>query len=325
METVRSRAQSLEALGYDGLVTTEIDHDPFLPLTLAADATRETELRTGIAVAFARSPMTLANMGHDLNAFSKGRFTLGLGSQIKPHITKRFSMPWSAPAARMHELVQALHAIWDNWYEGVPLDFRGRFYEHSLMTPGFMPKNTQFGRPRVVLAAVGPKMNETAAAIADGVIVHPFNTEKYLRQVILPSIETTLEAHGRQRREFEIAYPPMIVTGETEEAFDKAKADMRRRISFYGSTPAYKGVLDIEGWGDLQPELNLLSKNGRWDAMANLIDDSMLAAFAVVGEPDQIVPQLKARYGELVDRMKVNLDDLADKRRSDMVAQLKAA
>ena len=174
------QAKRLEGLGYNGVLTAETAHDPFFPLLLAAQETESIELMTSIAVAFSRTPMNLANIGHDLNSFSKGRFILGLGSQIRPHITKRFSMPWSKPAARMREFILAMRAIWQSWHEGAPLKFEGEFYTHSLMTPMFTPTDTDYGAPKVFLAAVGPMMTEVAGEVADGVIIHAFTTEKYL-------------------------------------------------------------------------------------------------------------------------------------------------
>ncbi len=241
LETVADRARFLEDCGYDGIMSSETAHDPFPPLVLAAEHTSRVELITAIAVAFARNPASLAHLGHDLNAFSGGRFVMGLGSQIRPHIQRRFSMPWSRPAARMKEFIEALHAIWDCWYDGKPLDFRGEFYSHTLMTPAFSPDDTRHGRPKITLATVGPRMTETAAAVSDGIVLHPFTTERYIRDVTVPIIERTLAAAGRQRRDFEIAYAPFVVSAATEEAFDALKLETRGRIAFYGSTPAYKG------------------------------------------------------------------------------------
>ncbi|HAB44894.1 MAG TPA: LLM class F420-dependent oxidoreductase, partial [Gammaproteobacteria bacterium] len=205
-----------------------------------------------------------------------GRFVLGLGSQIRPHITKRFSMPWSKPAARMREFISAMRAIWACWHEGMPLQFEGDFYTHSLMTPMFTPLDTQYGAPKVFLAAVGPLMTEVAGEVADGVIIHAFTTEKYLREVTLPAIDRGLAKAGRSRADFEISYPGFVVTGHTEEAFNANMAATRKQIAFYGSTPAYAPVLGVHGWGDLQPELNKLSKQGLWDDMGNLITDDIL-------------------------------------------------
>jgi alkanesulfonate monooxygenase SsuD/methylene tetrahydromethanopterin reductase-like flavin-dependent oxidoreductase (luciferase family) len=199
LDEVPTKARELEAQGFDGLITAEMSSDPFLPLLLAAEHTERIELMTSIAVAFARSPMILANLGNDLQAYSKGRFILGIGSQIAPHITKRFSMPWSRPAARMREFILAMRAIWDCWYKGEKLAFRGEFYTHTLMTPMFTPTNNPHGAPRVVLAAVGPRMTEVAGEVADGMLVHGFTTERYLREVTLPAVESGLAKAGRPR------------------------------------------------------------------------------------------------------------------------------
>jgi alkanesulfonate monooxygenase SsuD/methylene tetrahydromethanopterin reductase-like flavin-dependent oxidoreductase (luciferase family) len=322
LAAVPARARALEAAGYDGAVTAEIASDPFLPLALAAEHTERLELMTSIAVAFARNPMLLANVGHDLNAYSKGRFILGLGSQIRPHIQKRFSMPWSHPAARMRELILAMRAVWDCWYRGKPLDFRGEFYQHTLMTPMFTPTHTEYGAPRVFLAAVGPMMTEVAGEVADGLIAHAFTTDRYVRDVTLPAIARGLERSGRRREDFqitcpvfvvtgrddaradiELSFPTFVVTGETDEEWQKADAAVREQIAFYGSTPAYRGVLESYGWGDLQPELNRLSKAGQWDEMGRLIGDDVLDAFAIVGAPGEIAGKLEARYGGLFDRI----------------------
>ncbi len=319
-----AQAALLEDCGFDGIMTAETTNDPFLPLALAAEHTSRTELITGIAVAFARNPMTLAHLGHDLNAFSKGRFILGLGSQIRPHIQRRFSMPWSRPAARMTEFVRALHAIWDCWYDGKPLDFRGEFYSHTLMTPAFAPDDTRHGRPKIMLAAVGPRMTEAAAAVTDGIILHPFTTERYIREFTVPIIEQTLNNENRLRHDFEIAHAPFVISGADEQAFNASRRDVQGRIAFYGSTPAYKGVLDIHGWGDLQPELNRLSKLGRWDDMGALIEPDILNAFAVMGEPADVAAQIKTRYGPLVDRLNIDLGD--DKATvTALIQKLKAA
>ena len=325
LDTAGERARELEAMGYSGIMTAETGHDPFFPLLLAAQTTEKVDLMTAIAVAFARSPMTLANIGHDLNAASKGRFVLGLGSQIRAHITKRFSMPWSNPAARMREFILAMRAIWANWHEGEPLQFVGKFYKHTLMTPFFTPTDTEYGPPRVSLAAVGPMMTEVAGEVADGVIIHAFTTEKYLRETTLPAIERGLAKAGKKREDFEISYPAFIVTGETEEAMAKARVDTRRQIAFYGSTPAYKPVLESIGAGELQPELNAMSKQGRWVEMGELITDDVLNNFAVIGEPNTIVGQFKNRFGDVVDRTAAAYGGIPEAQRRELIAQFKAA
>jgi len=296
-------ARDAEAAGYTGAFTAETSHDPFLPLALAAEHTEKLELGTSIAVAFARSPMTVANTAWDLQAYSNGRFILGLGSQIKPHITKRFSMEWGNPGSRMREFVQALHAIWDTWQTGDKLQFEGDFYKHTLMTPMFSPEPLTTPKPKVFLAAVGPYMTGVAGEVCDGWISHGFTTASYLEHVSIPALHTGVDKAGRDASAVEISLPAFVVTGETEEEMAAAGLATRKQIAFYGSTPAYKAVLDHHGWGDAQLELNRMSKQGEWDAMADVIDQEMLETFAVVAEPDKIAGELTSRYSHLVDRL----------------------
>ncbi len=299
-------ATELEAAGYSGAWTAETSHDPFLPIAVAAAATSEIELGTSIAVAFARNPMLLANIGWDLQALSQGRFVLGLGSQIKPHITKRFSMEWSKPAARMREMVLAVRAIWDTWQNATPLQFRGEFYRHTLMTPFFAPPASDlgdFGLPKIFLAGVGELMTEVAGEVCDGFFCHGFTTEKYLREVTIPALERGRAKAGKTMDGFEIVGPSFVVTGTNDEEMDKASAATRQQIAFYGSTPAYRKVLDIHGWGGLQDELNALSKQGKWVEMGTLIDDEVLNTFAVVGAPEEIAPELGRRYADVISRI----------------------
>jgi probable F420-dependent oxidoreductase len=316
--------KAMEAAGYDGVRTAEMNHDPFFPLLLAAEHSEKLEIATSIAVAFARSPMNLANIGHDLNAYSKGRFTLGLGSQIKPHITKRFSMQWGAPAAQMRELVLAMRAIWANWYDEEPLEFVGKYYRHTLMTPAFTPEDKEFGAPRVILAAVGPKMTEVAGEVADGMIIHPFSTMPYINSVTMPAIEAGLAKAGKPREGFELSYSCFVVTGRDEVEFAASKKAAQNRIAFYGSTPAYKGVLDSINCGELQGDLNAMSKQGRWAEMGELITDDMLNEFGVVGEPHEIAGQMLARYGSFVDRTSASFPVSDDEQRGQIIQELRA-
>ena len=325
LHRVGEQARELEEMGYSGLQSAETGHDPFLPLTVAALSTSKVDLMTGIAVAFARTPMVLAPLANDINVASKGRFILGLGSQIRAHITKRFSMPWSHPAPRMREFILALRAIWANWYDKDPLQFVGKFYQHTLMTPFFTPTNTEYGAPRVFLAAVGPHMTEVAGEVADGVIIHAFTTEKYMRETTLPALERGWAKSGRSREDFEISYPCFVVTGRDEQELESAKVATKRQIAFYGSTPAYKPVLDSIGVGELQSELNSLSKQGRWAEMGTLIDDSVMNEFAVISEPQQIASQFKARYGDLVDRTAAAYTNLPRDTRKQIIAELSSA
>jgi probable F420-dependent oxidoreductase len=319
-------ARDAEAAGYDGAWVAETAHDPFMPMAIAAEHTERLELGTGIAVAFARNPMNLANLADDLQRYSEGRFILGLGSQIKPHITKRFSMEWSHPAARMRELVSAMHAIWDTWQDGTKLDFRGDFYTHTLMTPFFDPGPNPHGRPKVFLAAVGELMTEVVGEVCDGLLCHAFTTEAYLREVTLPALERGAAKAGRSLEDIEISGPAFVVTGTNEEEMAAAAVGVRKQIAFYGSTPAYRGVLERHGWGELQTELNGLSKQGRWDDMGTLIDDDVLDTFAIVAEPEQIAPRMQERYGDVVDRISFYIPHRSDPQRWEQVmADLKAA
>jgi probable F420-dependent oxidoreductase len=303
LRTAAESARKSEAAGYDAIWSAETGHDPLLPLLMAAEHTERIAVGTSIVVAFGRSPMTLANSAWDLNAFSEGRFLLGLGSQIKPHIEKRYSMPWSHPAPRMREFISAMRAIWDSWQNGTKLDFRGDFYTHTLMTPFFNPGPNLFGAPEVLLAAVGEGMTKVAAEVADGMLVHGFTTERYLREVTLPAIESGLRSSGRGRADFQLSYPALVVAADSEEDMAAAEAGTRKQIAFYASTPAYRPVLDLHGWGDLQSELNTLSKRGEWDAMGRMITDEILDAFAVRGTPEQVPAELQRRFGDVIDRI----------------------
>jgi probable F420-dependent oxidoreductase len=296
-------ARKAESDGFDGLWCAETAHDPFIPLALAAEHTERIALGTAIAVAFARNPMTTAVLANDLHGFSGGRFILGLGSQIKPHITKRYSMQWSHPAARMREFVMAMKAIWAAWNEGTKLEFRGDFYTHTLMTPMFNPGPNRYGRPKVYVAAVGELMTEVVGEVADGLLAHGFTTERYMREVTLPALSRGLSKAGRDLDGFDISYPAMIVTGDTEEEMESAKFAVKSQLAFYGSTPAYRPVLELHGWGELQSELNTLSKKGEWVQMAQLIDDEVVGAFAVVAPPDDVPKILAERFGDIVTRI----------------------
>jgi probable F420-dependent oxidoreductase len=296
-------ARTAEAAGYHGLWVGETQHDPFLQLLQAAEATERITLGTAIAIAFGRSPLTLASSAFDMARYSGGRFVLGLGSQVKPHIERRFSMPWSHPAPRMRELILAVRAIWDCWQNGTKLDFRGDFYTHTLMTPFFSPPPHEWGPPPVYLAGVGEKMTEVAGEVADGFFVHPFTTERYLRDVTVPALERGRERAGKAGLDDLVLCGPVFVcAGRDEAEMAAAVAGIKRQIAFYGSTPAYRGVLDLHGWGDLQPELTRLSKEGRWADMGDLVDDEVLHAFAVVGDPRDVAKGLADRCDGLVQR-----------------------
>jgi len=318
-------AKAQEEQGYDGLWTAETAHDPFFPLLLASQQTERVELGTGIAVAFARNPMNLAQIAWDLQAASEGRFILGLGSQIKPHITKRFSMPWSSPAARMREMILAIRAIWASWNDGTKLDFQGDFYTHTLMTPFFNPGPNPHGNAKITLAGVGERMTEVAGEVCDGFLCHGFTTERYLREVTLPALERGAAKAGRSVADIEISGPAFVVTGANEEEMSASIVGTKQQIAFYGSTPAYRGVLELHGWGGLQDDLNKMSKEGKWKEMGELITDEILHTFAVVAEPEQVAAGLNARYGGVVQRISFYAPYASDPdRRRAVMDQLKA-
>ena len=321
LRSVGKAARAQEEQGYDGLWSAETAHDPFFPLLLASQETERVELGTGIAVAFARNPMNLAQVAWDLQAASGGRFILGLGSQIKPHITKRFSMPWSQPAARMREMILAIRAIWASWNEGTKLDFRGDFYTHTLMTPFFNPGPNPHGDAKIFLAGVGERMTEVAGEVCDGFLCHAFTTERYLREVTLPALERGAAKAGRTVADVEISGPAFVVTGTTEEELTASKSGVKQQIAFYGSTPAYRGVLELHGWGDLQDELNRMSKEGKWQEMGELITDDILDAFAIIAEPEQIAAGLDQRYGDVVQRLSFYVPYVSDPSRWAAVMQ----
>jgi probable F420-dependent oxidoreductase len=326
LENAGRAAAQREARGYDGIWVPETSHDPFLPVTLAAEHTERLDLGTGIVVAFARNPMTLAQVSWDLQAASKGRFILGLGSQIKAHVTRRFSMPWSQPAARMREMILAIRAIWDSWNLGTKLDFRGDFYSHTLMTPFFNPGRNPHGDARIFVAGVGEKMTQVAGEVADGFLCHGFTTRQYLDQVTLPNLAKGRAKAGKTMDDLELAGPMFVVTGRDEGEMAEAAKGVKGQIAFYGSTPAYRPVLELHGWGDLEDELNRLSKEGRWAEMGNLIDDDMLATFAVVAPRDEVAGALRDRWGDVLHRLSVYApNDTDGSQWDDVIADLKGS
>ena len=301
------QAAALERLGYGGVHATELQHDPFVLGTLAAQGTSTAEVGTQIAVAFARNPMSVAVLARDLQDLSGGRFVLGLGTQVEAHITRRFSMPWSPPAARIAEFVAAVRAVWASWESGGPLRFRGQHYTHVLMTPAFSPGPAPAGLPPIHLAAVGPRMAATAGAVADGVIAHVFCTPRYLAEAVVPAALRGLGEAGRPREAFTVVAPAFVATGADEAERARVTDAVRAQIAFYGSTPAYRGVLELAGRGDVAVGLHALSVSrdaDKWQAMAALVDDDLLAEFAVVTDRPADVPRLLAeRYAGLADRV----------------------
>lgn len=300
--TAVERARALDAAGVDGLFTFENAHDVFFPLVLASQVC-ERDLMTNVAISFPRSPLHLAYAANDLQLLSRGRFRLGLGSQVRAHVEKRYGATWSRPAARMREQVLAVKAIFAAWGREAKLDFRGEFTTHTLMTPAFDPGPNPYGPPPVLVGALGPRMTEIAAEVADGLLVMPFNSARHFAERTLPAVERGLTSGRRSRDGFEIVAEVICAMGRSDEELAVAANGVRGLLSFYASTPAYKPVLDVEGWGDLQPELNALSKQGKWQEMAGLIDDAMVRTLAVLGTPEECAAQIVARFGADAQRV----------------------
>lgn len=305
---VAAQVVGLEAAGVDGWFVAEADRDPAVAVTLAAEHTERITIGTGIAVAFARSPMTMAYLAHGLQEVAGGRFVLGLGSQIRPHIERRFAMPFAPPVARMREYIAAVHAIWDAWKTGGTLDFQGEHYQHTLMPPAFRPPTDGLACPPVYLAAVGPRMTALAGEVADAIVCHPFSGPRYIEHVTLPAVREGARTAGRGVGDVTVSASVLVATGRTEHAIAADTETARRRIAFYSSTPAYRAVLDTYGWGELHTEARQLTREGRWDELPALIDDEVLATFAVVGRPDEIGPEVARRFGGLIDRVNLSTD-----------------
>jgi probable F420-dependent oxidoreductase len=303
-------AVSAEQVGYDGFGAAETKHDVFTTLALVARATERISLQSGIAVAFARNPMNVAVLANDLRLISEGRFRLGLGSQVKPHIERRFAMPWSRPAARMEEFVAALRAIWHAWATGERLTFRGEFYKHTLMTEFFDPGPNPHGNPPVELAAVGERMTAVAGRVADGLLVHPLTSVTYLTERIQPALR---EARGGSLDGFTLGLSAMVVLGGDEAQRARAEQAVRGQIAFYASTPAYRPVLEVHGWGELADRLNVLSRRHDWATMAGEISDEVLDTFAVAGDPVTVAAGLKSRFGGAIDRISLYTPYEADR------------
>ncbi len=321
---VRAGFPRLEEIGYDGGFTFEAKHDPFLPLAVAAEHTTRLRLGTAIAIGFARNPMNLANLAYGLQSLSAGRFVLGLGSQVRPHIEHRFGMPWSKPAARMREMALAVKAIFARWEGEAELDFRGEFYRHTLMIPAFDPGPNPFGPPPVFTAGFGPRMTEVAGEAADGFFAHPFSSRESLLRNTLPALERGLAKSGRARTDFEVVCATLVVTADRDEDFAHVKLAARKQLAFYGSTPAYRPTLDCHGWGDLHGELNRLSKLGRWDEMADLIDDDVLETIAVVAPRGEIAAALHQRLDGIADGVSLTHNRAPDPELwADVVSDLK--
>jgi len=320
---VRALFPRLEQIGYDGAFSFEAKLDPFLPLAVAAEHTRRLQLGTAVAIGFARTPMNLASLAHGLQTLCAGRFLLGLGTQVRPHVEKRFGMPWSRPVARLREMVLAIRAIFARWEGKSELRFEGEFYRHTLMIPAFDPGPNAFGPPPIYLGGFGPRMTEMAGGVADGFIAHPFHTRESLLHAVLPALERGRARAGRARDELDVICATLVVTADGEQEFERVKLAARKQLAFYGSTPAYRATLERSGWGELHVELNRLSKQGRWDEMTGLIGDEILEAIAVVGPRREIAPRLRARLAGVADAVSLTHNRAPDPEHwADVVAQL---
>jgi probable F420-dependent oxidoreductase len=295
--------RAAEEMGFAGLWTSETKHDAFLPLAIAANETQEIALGTSVAIAFSRSPMEIAQTAWDLQALSDGRFVLGLGTQVRAHITRRFSMPWDRPAARLREYILALRAIWESFQTEGPLQFEGEFYRHTLMSPFFNPGPIGHPEIPVYIAGVNTRLARLAGEICDGFHVHPFHSPEYVRQTVRPAIAEGAEGAGRAPEEVALATTAFVISGENEEQVAEQRESVRAQISFYASTPTYRTVLEAHGWEDVGEKLGTMAREKKWREMPALVTDETLAAFAVEAAPDEIGPALKERYEGLIDRV----------------------
>jgi len=326
LHAVPARTAALLDAGVDGVFAAEGPNDVFFPLALAASVQRRVDLMTNAAVAFPRNPIHLAHSAWDLQDFSGGRFRLGLATQVRTHIERRFGVEWSTPVARMRELVGALRAIFATFQEGGALQFDGKFYRHRLMTPMFSPGPLSSGAPPILLGALGPQMTAMAAEVADGVLVLPFHGRRFLEGVTIPAINSGLEAANRTRADIEVVCGAIVGVGGDEEERQSALDGVRGLLGFYGSTPAYRRVLDAEGWGDRQPVLQRAVRSGAWSELGELVTDDMVSALAVTGSPSACAQQLVERLGGLADRVALFLPfQCSEETLTQLVAELRAA
>lgn len=311
IDKVAETARAAERLGFDGLMTAETSHDPFLPLMIAAEHTEAIELGTSIAVAFPRSPMITAHTSWDLQDYSNGRFLLGLGTQVKGHNEKRFSVPWVSPGPRLRELIESLHAIWTCWQEGKRLAYAGKYYQFSLMTPFFSPGPIRARRPPIYIAGVNEYICRLAGELCDGFHIHPLNSTRYLEEVVIPLIAEGAASAGRDPSAVTLAAPCFVVMGDNDEQREEASLPVRQQIAFYASTRTYRAVLELHGWGDLGPRLHECSQKGAWSEMAALVSNDVLEAFSVIGRRDEIPALLKKRFEGRVQRVSLYLPFIA--------------
>jgi len=307
LKEIDRTARAAEDLGFAGLWTSETKHDAFLPLAIAANETQGIELGTSVAIAFSRSPMETAQTAWDLQDLSDGRFLLGLGTQVKAHITRRFSMPWDRPAAQLREYILALRAIWESFQSEGPLDFEGEFYRHTLMTPFFNPGPIEHPEVPIFIAGVNTRLARLAGEICDGFHVHPFHSVEYVRQTVQPAIAEGAEGAGRDPGQIALATSAFVICAENDKEAAEQRESVRSQISFYASTPTYRTVLEAHGWEDIGERLGTMAREKKWREMPALITDEMIAAFAVEAAPDEIGTALKERYEGLIDRVALYL------------------
>jgi len=306
LKGIAKEAQWAESMGYDGLCTEGAAHDPMLPLLMAASTTSKVTLETRVAIAFPRSPMVLAYSARDLQDFSGGRFRLGLGTQVKGHIQRRFSTEWDAPGPRMREYVQSLHAIWGAWQTGERLEYHGEYYNFSLMTPFFSPGRSEQPEPPVFISAVNPYNCRVAGEVCDGVALHPLTTPKYLKEVIKPNIENGAARSGRDPKSVNLSNSSFVITGPNQAAINANKEAVKKQIAFYCSTRSYSKILDVQGFQGLGVWLHEMSLKQQWDQMAELITDEILDAFAVIGGYSEIPGLMKERFNGILDEVVLN-------------------
>ncbi|MGH1490720.1 MAG: TIGR03617 family F420-dependent LLM class oxidoreductase [Acidimicrobiales bacterium] len=324
LQTVGDLAAKLEADGFDAVNTQENRHDPFLPLAIAATTTTRLELATSVAIAFPRSPMMAASVSWDLQKASRGRFELGLGSQVRGHNIRRFSVPWSAPAPRLQEYVESIRAIWNTWETGEQLSYQGEHYQFSLMTPNFTPEPLDSPPPKITLAAVGPGMLRVAGRVADGVRLHGFCTRDYIEAAVMPQLQAGLDQRGRDRSELAIYGGGFICTGADDAAVAEAMDWVRYRIGFYGSTRAYWPVLEQHDLLELGEQLNHLSKNDGWDQMSDLISDDVVRLFAAVGRHDELVGAITERFGGLSESISLGAGGVPTEVPPDLIQEIQS-
>ncbi len=307
-------ARAAEDFGFAGLWTSETKHDAFLPLAIAANETHQIELGTSVAIAFSRSPMETAQTAWDLQDLSDGRFVLGLGTQVKAHITRRFSMPWDRPAARLREYILAVRAIWESFQTEGSLQFEGEFYRHTLMTPFFNPGPIEHPEIAVYIAGVNTRLARLAGEICDGFHVHPFHSPEYVRQTVKPAIVEGARQANRDPDQVELATSAFVISAAKVEEAAEQRESVRAQISFYASTPTYRTVLEAHGWQDIGEKLGIMAREKKWREMPALVTDAMLAAFAIEAAPDEVGPALKERYKGLIDRVALYIPFVSGKR-----------